>query len=110
MELPKDPTYESLGYDQFLTRMLRPLDNQFQTSDHFNANVQDGSITNAKIKSLTADKIITGVLDATFIGGTLDSTMDVGTGAASSYVRLDGPNNRIVVHDGTNPRIAIGNV
>lgn len=100
MDLPKDPTYEGLGYDRFLTRSL-VADHNFQTSDGFSANVQDGAITNAKLKNLSADKITT---------GTLDSTMDIGTGATNSYVRLDGPNNRIIVHDGTNPRIAIGNV
>lgn len=51
---------------------------------------------------VTGNRITTGTLTSAYI--------DVGTGASSSYVRLDGPNNRIVVHDGTNPRIVIGNV
>jgi hypothetical protein len=42
--------------------------------------------------------------------GTYAKTMNVGTGAASSSVKIDGANNRIVVHDGTNNRIVIGNV
>lgn len=51
---------------------------------------------------ISGDNIRTGTLSAGYV--------DVGSSGGSSYVRLDGPNNRIVVHDGTNPRIVIGNV
>ena len=66
-----------------------------------NAEVQTFGATGVYVANLTAEHITT---------GTLDVEVNVGVGASSSYVRLDGPNNRIVVHDGTNPRIVIGNV
>lgn len=40
----------------------------------------------------------------------LTGLVDVGNPIGNSYVRIDGENNRIVVHDGTNPRILIGNI
>jgi len=43
-------------------------------------------------------------------GQVLSGDFDVGTGAAGSSESMDGANNRIVVHDGTTNRIAIGNV
>jgi hypothetical protein len=68
-----------------------------------NAAIQNLAVTDAKINDLSVDKLTTGT-------GTLDAVASIGTGAAGSYVRLDGPNNRIVISDGTNPRIVIGNV
>ena len=48
---------------------------------------------------------------ATFIGGSIiTGQIDVGLGGGGAYVRLDGANNRMVVHDGTNPRIVVGNI
>lgn len=64
------------------------------------AKIVDASITNAKIVSLVADKITAGdILVAVDIG-------DAGTG----FVRLDGANNYILVNDGTNNRIVIGDI
>lgn len=60
----------------------------------------DGSATfqgTVRASEFISDSLITGLID-------------VGEGAGNSYVRLDGENNHIVVHDGTNPRIVIGNV
>ena len=58
--------------------------------------------------------------DATFKGTVRASTfessniltglIDVGNSGNSSYVRIDGANNRIIIHDGSNPRILIGNI
>lgn len=58
--------------------------------------------------------------DATFKGTVRASTfissniitglIDVGAGVSGAYVRLDGVNNRIIVYDGSYPRIVIGNV
>lgn len=63
------------------------------------AKIQDASITNAKISNVSADKITTSTL-----------TAQVNVGSGIGYVMLDGVNNRIIVHDGSYPRIVIGNV
>lgn len=64
------------------------------------AGIGDSQVSNSKISGLVASKITT---------GTLTVAVDVGT-AASGYTRIDGENNRLVVHDGTNPRIGIGEI
>lgn len=47
--------------------------------------------------TLSADNILTGQID-------------VGVASGGAYVRIDGANNRIIVHDGSYPRIVIGNI
>lgn len=42
--------------------------------------------------------------------GVFRQTLDIGFGGASTYVRLDGQNNRIIVNDGTNNRVVIGSI
>lgn len=103
----------------------------------FDYQNEAGIITNGKIRTLTADKIVSGTIDASVItvanvdpaninagtvnsnvnlnpasllGGTLNTTMNVGSASGSAYVKLDGPNNRIIVNDGTVDRIIIGNI
>lgn len=58
----------------------------------------------------TGDAVFKGTVQASrFVSESLiTGLIDVGLG--TGYVRLDGDKNRIVVHDGTNPRIVIGNV
>lgn len=63
-------------------------------------NIVDYAITDTKITSLSANKIL---------AGDLVVAVDVGN-PTTGYVRLDGVNNRILVHDGTNPRIVIGDI
>ena len=58
------------------------------------------SVSNAKITSLTANKIQTGLLTAV-------ATLGIVGGAA---VIIDGINNRIIVNDGTTNRVVIGSV
>ena len=41
--------------------------------------------------------------------GDITVALNVGTGG-TGYVKIDGANNRIIVHDGTTNRIVIGNV
>ncbi len=61
-------------------------------------NIIDYAVTDAKITSLSADKILAG-----------DLVVAVNVGEpATGYVRLDGGNNRIIINDGTNNRILIG--
>lgn len=60
----------------------------------------DGAVTNAKIESISANKVTAGEFVA---------PIDVGD-PTTGYVRIDGPNNRIVIHDGNTTRIVIGDV
>jgi hypothetical protein len=62
--------------------------------------IEDEAVTDAKITSIAANKIL---------AGDLVVAVDVGN-PTTGYVRLDGVNNRILVHDGTNPRIVIGDI
>lgn len=60
---------------------------------------------------ILAGSVITTTISADYIkAGTLTVAVDVGVGASGAYVRLDGVNNRIIIHDGSNPRIVIGNI
>jgi len=73
--------------------------------------IKDAAITNAKVDTLSGNKIIVNTMDADrILASTIDVAVDVGTGTGGAYVRLDGVNNRIVVHDGTTNRIVIGNI
>ncbi len=48
---------------------------------------------------------------STFISDNIiTGQIDVGVAVGGAYVRLDGANNRIIVHDGSYPRIVIGNI
>lgn len=68
---------------------------QIQTS-----GIADEAVGDSQISGITAEKILAGdIIVAVDVG-------DVSTG----YVRLDGTNDRIIVNDGTDNRIVIGNV
>ena len=56
---------------------------------------------------ITASNFVAGTLSADNI---LTGQIDVGVATGGAYVRIDGANNRIIVHDGSHPRIVIGNV
>ena len=89
----------------------------------FDYQNEAGIITNGKIRTLTADKIVSGTIDASVItvtnatvtpenisSGTVNTTISIGSASGSAYVRMDGPNNRFVTHDGTVTRVVLGNV
>jgi len=60
--------------------------------------LEDGSVTDVKISSVAAEKII---------AGSLIVPVDLGN-ISSGYIRLDGENNRIIINDGTNDIILLG--
>lgn len=113
--------------DEKLDAYLFPINspyaqNQGATSGFaFDYENETGVISNGKIRNLSADKITSGTIDAGVVtvsnidpadinSGTLSTQVNVGTTISSSYVQLDGANNRIVVNDGTTNRIIIGNI
>lgn len=92
--------YLKSGFDEYLQR---PVEAQAPTSLSLidvDGAIEDGSILGGKIVNLEADKLAS---------GTITAVANLGE-AATGYVKLDGQNNRIVVHDGTTNRIVIGNV
>lgn len=103
--------YLDFGYSQFLTRTIQAPDPNYMTASQFNAKIQDNSITNSKIRNLTADKIDAGTIDASVITVTNLNADEIASGKIESsdgktYFDLD--NNRIIVNDGTNDRVLIG--
>lgn len=61
--------------------------------------IADATIGDAKISELSADKIQTGVLSAVATLGD----------ESNGFVKIDGPNKRIIVNDGRTNTILIGN-
>ena len=98
--------YTSIGLNVYLQPINAPssaagfisayaFDSNNERSAITNSFLQDASVTNAKIVSLAADKILAG-------------TVTVALGIGGANVTIDGGNNRIIVNDGTNDRIIIG--
>ena len=75
------------------------------------AKNKDGTTTFALDGDTGNASFLGTIIASTFISDNLiTGQIDVGQGTGGAYVRLDGANNRIIVHDGTNPRIIIGNI
>ena len=95
-------SWRDLGYSNQLTRELPSGNNSFIGGADTDGYYEEGSFQGAQLESISANKIKTSTLEASISVGS--------TGPAGSYVKIDGPNNRIIVHDGTVPRIVIGNI
>ncbi len=91
-----------LGLNEFLMPVNSPIArNQGAIPSYeFDAEYERNSIISSKVTYITADKIAT---------GTLVAGLNVGEGSAG-YVLIDGPNNRILVNDGTTNRVVIGSI
>lgn len=107
--MDQSTNYRQLGYDQYF-RFIDPTNNRVssvtwdsQTEDGsvFEQKIANGSITDAKIKNMSADKIT---------ASTLVAPVNVGDGESGAFVKLDGPNNRLLVNDGVTNRIIVGKV
>ncbi len=111
--------YTALGLDSNLRPLNSPVvnyGNGYITGMDYDSSLERSAVTTSQIRSLTADRISAGTVIVgvqvpivNLLNGTLSSTINIGT-AAAGYVLLDGPNNRIIVNDGTTNRIVIGNV
>lgn len=67
------------------------------------AMLADGAVTNAKISSISADKITTGQLSAS-------AYIYTGSVASGNYIEQDGGNVRIVMYKSGTPSLVIGSV
>jgi hypothetical protein len=63
--------------------------------------------TTLTIDGTTGNATFRGTIQANSVVG---GSVRVGTGSGNAGVFIDGGNNRITVHDGTHPRIVIGNI
>lgn len=92
--------YLKSGFDEYLQRQVETGAPPTLSMLDVDSMIDDSSISGGKIINLEADKLTS---------GTITAIANLGE-AAAGYVRLDGENNRLVVHDGTTNRIVIGNV
>ena len=92
----------SLEYNEFMERpSIDELKNiQEMSGSDFNALLPRAALHASRLGVISARQIIT---------STLTARVDIGSGAVNAYIRLDGPANRFIVHDGSNRRILIGN-
>lgn len=93
-------SYIDEGYDAFLvqedSQLFSDVDFNSQSPFDFDSYVQDSAVTTAKIKTISAEKIITGTLGA----GTEISVGD-------NNVKISG-DGTIIINDGSDDRVLIG--
>jgi hypothetical protein len=109
----QEVTWRDLGYNSFLHReRLQERRSGELSADNINTLIEDGSLDTAKlgslilgevIKSLSAEKLTTGTLQAT-------TYIEVGNVGGGKYLRIDGGEGHFLSHDGTNPRGVFGEV
>lgn len=80
-----------------LDEFLRPNNSPITQDRGYYTNLD----TDFQFEGVGANKITSGILA---------TTIQLGQPFGSSILRLDGPNNRILINDGTTNRIAIGSV
>lgn len=91
-----------VGLDQYLQPINSPiaLNQGVPAGYSFEYSTERNAIGESKIAFITADKIA---------AGTVIASVNIGS-SSTGYLLLDGPNNRIVVNDGTTNRIVMGSV
>jgi hypothetical protein len=106
----QEVSWRDLGYNAFLSKKQQ-LIQAGMLSPYALSYLEPGGLNGNQMVDIAGDHIVANTLDAkTITTSTLDAAVDVGNGGAGAFVRIDGPNNRIVIHDGTTNRIVIGNV
>ena len=125
-----DEDYTKYGFSKYLTNTITG-DKSYQTASDYDAKVQDGAVSNSKIKSLIADKISAGTIDASKVNvtnidadniasGTIDASIINVINLVADYITsgklqssdtktyFDLDNDVLVVNDGTYDRVLIG--
>lgn len=93
--------WEDLNYNKLMERPpLEETDIRRMSGSDFNSLLPRAGLHSSRLGAISARQITTSILTA---------KVDVGSGAVGAYVRMDGENNRLIVHDGSNRRILIGN-
>ena len=100
-------SYADLGYDTSLTKRKQLVQAGFLSPYEMAAVMEPGTVFGNQVRDIAGDRIVTNTLDAQKIRtSTLDAAVDVGNPSAG-YIRLDGPNKRIVGNDGTTTTLVI---
>ena len=97
----QDMSYSDLGYDASLTKRQQLIQAGMLSPFEMASVMEPGTIFGNQTRDISGDRVVTNTLDAKKITtSTLDAAVDVGD-TGSGYVRIDGPNNRIIINDGT---------
>ena len=86
---------------QNLTNRIKIIEALLQGQPIGTVRIADAAITNAKMVSVSADKLTTGRLS-------VSTTIDIGDTTTGNYIRQDGGNVRILMYRGNNPQFLIG--
>lgn len=101
-------TLQELGYDIYFRRPL-PQEYQLTSAVNYDAMIEDesvieskianGSITDAKIKNISAEKMT---------ASTILVPLNLGQGENGKFMKLNGATQQFLTHDETKHRILIG--
>lgn len=88
-------SYLEMGFNDFgLNRITDQKPLSANDADYL-LELAEYSVSNKKVKSVSADKLTAGTLSAV-------------TNVGDESIKIDGENRRILVNDGTNDRVLIG--
>lgn len=91
----KPVSYIDLGFNQYGLNTIGVAQQMPSNLADYILEVAENSVTNNKVKSISASKLTAGVISAIASLG-------------DEAVKLDGENRRIIISDGTNDRVLIG--
>lgn len=97
----QERNWRDLNYNEYMERIqLDEIPQGFMSPASFNEYIQRGAIQGEKITNLSARQLQT---------STLVAAVDVGKGVSAAHIKIDGPNNRIMIRDESGvDRILIG--
>lgn len=100
-------TYIDLGYDAFFQKIQPPTSGM--SALDYDAMFEDGSVYSQKILGNSIEAFnIKSINASAIVASTLISPVNVGSGESGEFLKIDGPGNRILIHDISTNRILIG--
>lgn len=92
-------SWRDLNYDSMLSRVKEGYSLNNLSALDLSSLMDKGAIIPSKIIGVGASQLKS---------GTMYSEINVGRASDNAFLRLDGTNNRFLLHDGSNPRVVIG--
>ena len=103
----QDISWRDLGYDPYLTKRQQLIQGGFLSPYELSAVMEPGAIMGDQLREISGDKIVTDTLDDRSIKTSiLEAAVDIGNPTAG-FIRIDGPNKRIIGNDGTTNTLVI---